>query len=532
MLLSHTTSEEQQQLEENEKVIQDWEQQYEIDNLSLSARTDLPEAQKGSLLKGPAQPIRKNPVDESSFDESANFARECIRKEVIKAIVTHPLAKFVPMLTKQCVEVLKQILPKDIIALWYNHCATQPSRGHHNMHAGCGSYKGSDMSKCCSVIAMKAISEFFRTITSFTCGDDVGDLQLANIREFCLTIGDAFQHCAPGTQMEADALVAITQLYLDGISKLGGYCLVASTAGSSSNMDQLVLSRLVSPSPQIKIASRSTRHIQFTRTPSPYLDADESARRTTKEFVDLSDEVIQPFLDIIGYNGESFKDFTLRHPKLPFITNSPEMLNLEYDQKWQARKDERIESLLHACWRALAHNENALVGDAVVAEGETSVILTYVTNHVDEMYTFLRDRGDDPPSDPKDFSIRHVLGNMGSNGGRKTQELMKQRKECAECKASGGVCDAHGAVGKKKECSAEGCTKHVVNNGVCAKHGAEKKKRKKRECSAEGCTKHVQNNGVCIKHGAEKKKKCSVEGCTKQVQKNGVCIKHGAHTSK
>ena len=365
-------------------------------------------------------------------------------------IVSHPLAKFVPMFTKQCVEVLKQLLPNDTIALWLNHCATQPSRGHCNLHGGNGSYKGYDMSKCCSVIAMKAISEFFRTITSFTCGDDAGDLQLANIRESCLTTGDAFQHCAPGTQKEADALVAIAQLYLDGISRLGGNCLVVSTAGRSSNMDRLVLSRLESPSSQIKIASRSTRHVQHTRTPSNYLGVDESAERMTKEIADLSDEVIQPFLDSIGYKGESFKDFTLRNTKLPFITNSPKMLNHEYDQKWKATKDERIQSLLQACWRELACDENALVGNVVVAEGEANVSSTYVMNHVDEMYKLLSDRGANHPDDPKFFSIRDVLRNLGRNGGRKAQELLKQRRECAKCNASGGVCTKHGGLLQRK----------------------------------------------------------------------------------
>ena len=54
------------------------------------------------------------------------------------------------------------------------------------------------------------------------------------------------------------------------------------------------------------------------------------------------------------------------------------------------------------------------------------------------------------------------------------------------------------------------------------RHGA-----KKKLCSQEGCTNHVVRDGVCVRHGA-KVKRCNHEGCTNQVQKGGVCIKHGA----
>ena len=51
------------------------------------------------------------------------------------------------------------------------------------------------------------------------------------------------------------------------------------------------------------------------------------------------------------------------------------------------------------------------------------------------------------------------------------------------------------------------------------------------ECSADGCSNHVVKEGVCIRHGA-KVKLCSFEGCTKRIVKGGVCIGHGAKRTK
>ena len=81
----------------------------------------------------------------------------------------------------------------------------------------------------------------------------------------------------------------------------------------------------------------------------------------------------------------------------------------------------------------------------------------------------------------------------------------------------------HGAKVKRYECSADGCTKYVVNGGVCVRHGA-----KVKLCSSERCTNIVVNGGVCIRHGASVKR-CNRAGCSNQVQRRGVCIKHGAY---
>ena len=84
-------------------------------------------------------------------------------------------------------------------------------------------------------------------------------------------------------------------------------------------------------------------------------------------------------------------------------------------------------------------------------------------------------------------------------------------------------------MAKKKysyECSADGCTNHVIKGGVCVRHGAKVKR-----CSREGCSNRAQKGGVCMKHGA-KVKRCRSEGCTNKAQKGGVCVRHGAKVKR
>ena len=551
----HPTSETREdrmrrEIKENKAILKAYEAEYERDLSDLRARSDLSHEEK-VRLKGPALPKRKNESAQAPSDDY-----EWLRLHIIKKIIQCPGRHKVPMHARQCIEYLKLMSPGDVVVLWLNHCATQHSRGHCNLHAGNDSYQGADMYKCLTVKLMVAINERFGDITSFKCGEVAGDLQKGNIRECCLTLTEGFENCAPGTQDEAGALVAVTQIYLDGISDLDGNCAVVSSAGFSSNMERLVLSQLESKSERIRIAEFSTRHLQFAARPAPLLDVEESATRVTQEFERLDKEVIQPFLDHIGRSDVSFIQHVKSHPELSFVTDHPDKLAKQYTLSWVEEKNKRINALLNACMDALRHDEDATVGSVVVAEGQENVILKYAYNHCEQLYKL---PGADPTAKLADFYVRDILRNMGRNGGKKCQELLQQRRECEQCAASasgvcsaheakttkpkrectaegctnwaksGGVCCTHGATVEKRECSAEGCTKWAVSGGVCCTHGATVEKR---ECSAESCTKWAVSGGVCDRHSTTEKKVCSAEGCTKWAVSGGVCCTHGATVEK
>ena len=489
----------------------------------MRARSDLSPEEK-VRLKGPALPKRKKESAQAPSDEY-----EWLRFHIIKKIIQCPDRHRVPMHARQCIEYLKLMSPGDVVVLWLNHCATQHSRGHCNLHAGNDSYKGADMYKCLTVKLMVAINEAFVDITSFKCGEVAGDLQKGNIRECCLTLNEGFENCAPGTQDEAGALVAVTQIYLDGISDLDGHCAVVSTAGFSSNMERLVLSKLKSKSPRIRIAKFSTRHLQFAARPAPLLDVEESATRVTQEFERLDKEVIQPFLDHIGRSDVSFIQHVKSHPELSFVTDHRDKLAKQYTLSWLEEKNKRVNTILQACFAALRSDEDATVGSVVVAEGQENVILKYANNHCEQLYKL---PGADPTTKLEDFYVRDILRNMRRNGGKKCQELLQQRRECAQCAASAsGVCGAHEATTMKRECSAENCTNWAVSGGVCCTHGA---RVEKRECTAEGCTKWAVRGGLCCTHGATtEKQECSAEECEQcNASAGGVCSAHEAKVTK
>jgi len=113
-----------------------------------------------------------------------------------------------------------------------------------------------------------------------------------------------------------------------------------------------------------------------------------------------------------------------------------------------------------------------------------------------------------------------------------SRQLIEKRKRHLPTDVDEGKEPAEKVARKKKyryECSADGCTNHVVKGGVCKRHGAKPKIKK---CSSEGCTNQVQQGGVggvCIKHGAKPMvRQCSNEGCSNIVIRKGVCWTHGA----
>ena len=108
--------------------------------------------------------------------------------------------------------------------------------------------------------------------------------------------------------------------------------------------------------------------------------------------------------------------------------------------------------------------------------------------------------------------VKMITSRLSSKRSRRSSGNDEERK-------------VHTQVARKKyryECSADGCTNHVVNGGVCIRHGA-----KIKLCSSEGCTNVAQKGGVCIRHGA-KVKRCSTEGCANQAKRGGLCWRHGA----
>lgn len=86
--------------------------------------------------------------------------------------------------------------------------------------------------------------------------------------------------------------------------------------------------------------------------------------------------------------------------------------------------------------------------------------------------------------------------------------------------------DSNDAPEKKKRkariCTAEGCTKYVVDHGLCIRHGGGKR------CYIEGCDCRAQNRGLCWKHGGFTI--CKVDGCTKRAKSRGICWSHGGGT--
>ena len=141
-----------------------------------------------------------------------------------------------------------------------------------------------------------------------------------------------------------------------------------------------------------------------------------------------------------------------------------------------------------------------------------------------------------PDSQQKRSAKRKRESSLETSKGRR-KEVTKKKMYRYECSAEGctnhvvkgGVCNKHGAKVKVKFCSSDGCTNKAYSGGVCNRHGATKKL-----CSTEGCTNEAKRGGVCMRHGAKVKKKryikyeCSADGCTNNAYKGGVCVRHGA----
>jgi len=140
---------------------------------------------------------------------------------------------------------------------------------------------------------------------------------------------------------------------------------------------------------------------------------EESARRVTKEWSELSTKYIDPFIRSAGHvPKETFIQHAINHQELLFVTDYPSLLQ-ERNRSFFTK--DRIEGLLTASWQILKRDPDALVG------GQEDIILVYASNHRDEIRQLL---GDDAPDDWNDFPVRSILRNMGVNGGREAQSRL------------------------------------------------------------------------------------------------------------
>jgi len=356
---------------------------------------NLSDAEKAKLtatMNGVSEPTRKRdggkPTDHGF--RSDDHYDWCRLKHIMKLIKSEA-ALSVPLFAEQCVRVLHIVRPIDLHVLWVNHCATQynGNKGHCNTHCGNSCRQGYRMRDCTSVNAMIEIAKYFELLTSIKFSDVVEHVQCANLREFCPTEGRKFQRCPVGRESETKPLVGVFNDFLQALSELKVYTIVASSAGKTSGVEELVLHQLMSPSSYIMIVRKTLWHLQFNMVQHEAKSPSELGNIMTKQWEILSSRFMMPSLKKAGISPtETIVDYMKENDNIIFVTHDVTQLDFAFP-KYIMTKEDRIENLLAACKAACLYDADARVGDQV------HIIQLYAQNHWYEIQERL---GSDAPN--------------------------------------------------------------------------------------------------------------------------------------
>jgi len=372
-------------------------------NLSDAKKAELTAQMNG--VSAPNRKTEKKNLTEYGFRSPLHL--EWCRFKLIIPLIDSPDAKKVPLFTEQCVRVLLIISPGDLHVIWKNHCATQYGRGHCNLNGGNGSREDYDMGNCTSVIAMREIARYFSGLTAVLFADIIKHVQCVNLFEFCTTEGNKFQRCPIGTEHETNPKVTIFNLFLRALSDLKVHTIVASSAGKTCGVEELVLNKLESPSKFITIIRKTLRHLQFNLVPYESRPVHDWAILMTRQWKDFSAILMSALQQagVVSADAETIAEFLKKNGDMPFITDNPTGLEEKFLKYFS--KEVRIERLLECCKKAYGEDENAKVEDQV------DIIRMYAQNHWLEIQERL---GMEAPISWHNLTVKQILSNMGKNG--------------------------------------------------------------------------------------------------------------------
>ena len=406
--------------------------------------TNVSDAEKAKLtatINGVSSPTRKSQSEEdpTKYGFSSISHYEWYRYTLIIPLIESADEKDVPLFTEQCVRVLMIVSPKDLHVIWSNHCATQYQRGHCNLHSGngcCGDY---NMKDCVSVIAMREIAKYFSNYTAIQFEGEIEDVQCVNLFEFCLTKGTRFQRCPRGTEAKTIPLLGIFNLFLKALSGLEVNTIVASSAGRTCGVEELLLDKLESRSERIMIIRQSLWHLQFNLVQHQAKTLQETAVIMTNQWQIFSSHFMMPSLKKAGIEPtKTIVEYMIDNKLAIFVTNDPTQLIDELSEKNSETKEKRIDNLLQACRKALKDDNDAPV------DGQVLIIQRYAQNHWSEIKERI---GVYAPNSWHYLYVRELLSNMGKNGqeervkrhglGDVLKQLSAARKaRCADASAS------------------------------------------------------------------------------------------------
>ncbi len=408
--------------EEKERGREQMPSSKEIDE---SPDNDAEKAKATAKKNGVSEPKRKtDKKDPTEFDYTSELHYEIMRYTLILSLIKSKFAEKVPLLTEQCVRVLLRVSPHDLHVIWLNHCATQYAgpKGHCNLHAGNGCRDGYDMENCASVIAMIAIAEYFAQFTDIEFADVVKHVQCVNLREFCLTMGSKFRRCAIGNEEETDPLVEIINLFLDALSKLKVYTIVASSAGRTCGIEELVLKKLQCPSCRyIMIYQRTLWHLQFNVVKHHAKSEQESAQIVTGQLEIFCSSFLTRSLESAGKTViKTLADELKDNARLLFVSHDPTKLDDKIESSDYLSKEEYVRNLLRAMMNILKDDKDAK------AEGQVDPVERYAQNHYAEIKVWL---GNIAPASWQNLYVRDLHSNMCRNSGATRKEKAEEKEQ-------------------------------------------------------------------------------------------------------
>eukprot|EP00984_Skeletonema_dohrnii_P020276 scaffold9832_cov156-Skeletonema_dohrnii-CCMP3373.AAC.3 len=379
--------------------------------------SNLDDAKKAELtaqMNGVSKPERKTEKKDPAEDDFRSpLHLEWCRYKLIIPLIESQDAKKVPLFTEHCVRVLLIISPGDLHVIWVNHCATQYGKGHCNLNGGNGCRERFDMGNCTSVIAMREIARYFKELTAILFADIIEHVQCVNLFEFCTTKGNKFQRCPIGTEHETNPKVTIFNLFLRALSGLKVHTIVASSAGKTCDVEELVLNKLESPSKFIMIIRKTLRHLQFNLVPHESRPVHVWAFLMTRQWNDFS-AILMPALQqagVVNADAETIAENLIENVDMPFVTDNTAGLEDKFQKYFS--KEERIETLLQVCRKAYGEDGSAKVEDQV------DIIQMYAQNHWLEIQERL---GMEAPISWRNLTVKQILSNMGKNGWNATMK--------------------------------------------------------------------------------------------------------------
>jgi len=278
------------------------------------------------------------------------------------------------------------------------------------------------------VIAMREIARYFKELTAILFADVIEHVQCVNLFEFCTTEGDKFQRCPAGAESQTKPLVGIFNLFLQALSDLKVHTIVASSAGRTCGVEELVLNKLLRPSALVTIIRRTLWHLQFNVVQHEARAAEDMGRIMTQQW-EMFSRLIMPRLREAGVSdgAETIADYLKKNGDMVYITDHPTELEETFVKYFS--KEARIERLLECCRKAYGDNGDAKVGEQV------HIIQVYAQNHWSEIKERL---GKDAPNSWHYLTVKEILSNMGKNGWEARLEkygleaVVKQLSESGE----------------------------------------------------------------------------------------------------